>query len=367
MVKRLCVIVPSHWAAKAGGAELQVKMLLERLQTRHAFDVHYVARNVDPTHVPEGYEIHRVGSRKPIGGSFALDTFELLRVLARVRPDVVYQRVACTYTGVAAYFAQRNRVRMVWHVSSDRDLMPLPRILSWRAPIERLTKYLVNYGARAATSVVVQSETQAELLYRAFGRTDAIQISNSHAEVFGARERTVDRLVVCWIGNVKEIKNPEAFLRLAVEFRQRADVQFVMAGAPQMSDGSWRSLKARIDSLPNVTYLGLIPHDVVGELLGRAHILVNTSPLEGFPNTFIEAWMREVPVLSLQVNPDGVFDRDQNGICAAGSVDRLKSALGTLLDDRVLRERIGRRAAEFARNRFSFSNVDRLIEVLEGP
>jgi glycosyltransferase involved in cell wall biosynthesis len=340
-------------------------MLLERLLIRDCFEVHYVARFVSSTYVAEGYAIHHVPSLRAIAGSFVLDTPALLRVLGQVRPHVIYQRVACAYTGVAAYFARRNHARMVWHVCHDRDLLPLPPRLTFKRPMERLNKCMVAYGARAASAVIVQSANQAAMLRKEFDRTDATQISNCHPDTVGSFEKASDRLIVTWVGNIKESKNPDAFLRLAGEFRHRPDVQFVMVGAPQMSARSWQGLRAKIGSHPNVAYVGSKPHAEVEELLACAHVLVNTSPLEGFPNTFIEAWMREVPVLSLHVNPDGVFDDDYAGICALGSYDRLRNALDTLLSDCGLRRRMGQRAAVYARQRFSIGNLDRLISVLE--
>ena len=178
---RLCVLIPSHWAAKFGGAELQVRMLVERLVSLDTFEVHFIARNIDRHHVPAGYELHRLPSHRPVAGTFLLDVPGLSRVLRRLQPDVIYQRVACAYTGTAAYFARKKECRMVWHVSSDRDLMPLPHVLSMRFPFEQLNKCFVDYGARHADAIIVQNSAQAELLRCNYGRSDAIHISNFHS------------------------------------------------------------------------------------------------------------------------------------------------------------------------------------------
>jgi glycosyltransferase involved in cell wall biosynthesis len=47
-----------------------------------------------------------------------------------------------------------------------------------------------------------------------------------------------------------------------------------------------------IQSVTNVDYLGARRQREVNELLARAHVLVNTSITEGYPNTFIQAWQR---------------------------------------------------------------------------
>ena len=179
-MKRLCILLPTHWSAQLGGAELQIKTLLERLVAQNSFDVHYVARNIDPAHRPEGYSLHRIPARRQISGYFMFDVPGVVHLLNRLQPDVIYQRVACAYTGAAAYFARRNNRRMVWHVSSDRDLIPLPGRFSWRFLLERLNQGLIEYGARRADVVIVQNAEQAALLRRHYGRSDAVHIPNFH-------------------------------------------------------------------------------------------------------------------------------------------------------------------------------------------
>jgi glycosyltransferase involved in cell wall biosynthesis len=169
---------------------------------------------------------------------------------------------------------------------------------------------------------------------------------------------------VCWIGNIKPLKQPELFLRLASDLCYRSNVEFRMVGSPQMQGQAWEFLVARMRKLPNLQYSGFQPHSTIDNLLSTAHVLVNTSYVEGFPNTFIEAWLREVPVVSLSVNPDGVFDEDRFGICANGSYERLREAVERLIANSVLRAQMGQRARTFARERFSERNIEEVIQVI---
>jgi glycosyltransferase involved in cell wall biosynthesis len=169
---------------------------------------------------------------------------------------------------------------------------------------------------------------------------------------------------VCWVANLKPLKQPELFVRLAFDFRHRADVEFVMVGAQQMHAKAWDRLLASMRNLQNLRYVGSQPQSAVEQLIASAHVLVNTSTIEGFPNTFIQAWLRKVPVVSLSVNPDGVFDAERYGICASGSYDRLRDAVEQLITESSLRSRIGERANTFARERFSESNIEQVIRLL---
>ena len=356
--------MPAHWAALMGGAEMQVRMLVERLVDLDAFDVHCLARNTDPHHLGDGYSVHRIPPRRRLAGTYLLDVPDVVRLLHRLQPDVIYQRVACSYTGAAAYFARKYRRRMVWHVSSDRNLMPVPWRLSMRSPFEQLNRRFIDYGARRADVIIVQNLAQAELLRRNYGRSDAVHIPNFHSVPTLPPTKTNDRFLVCWIGNIKELKQPELFLRLASDLRSRSNVEFCMVGAPQMKRKAWESLLTKIRALPNLRYSGFQPHEAIDDLLSAAHVLVNTSSVEGFSNTFIEAWLREVPVVSLSVNPDGVFDGDRFGICAHGSYERLRDGVEGLITDSIVRARMGQRARAFARERFSERNIGQVIQVI---
>lgn len=71
-----------------------------------------------------------------------------------------------------------------------------------------------------------------------------------------------------------------------------------------MESGTYSdTLSTRIALLDNVTYLGERDNGYINNLLEiQADLLVNTSDSEGFSNTFIQAWLRGIPVLSLNSN-----------------------------------------------------------------
>jgi len=340
-------------------------MLVERLASRDVFDVHYVARSVPTVRTDTGYVLHRITTAKHRAGVFFPDSLHLWQLLKRLQPDVIYQRVGRSYTGVAAYYTRRYARRLVWHVASDVDVMPFVRSGRWNDPLLKIEKSILEFGVRNADAIIVQTKRQGALLKENYGRTYTAQIPNCQPIPTSPINKADDGFAVCWIANIKALKQPDLFLRLAQDFQERPDVTFVMVGAePPASDRTWSALRRDIDLLPNLRYLGAQPQSVVNELLDRSHVLVNTSTHEGFSNTFIQAWLRQVPVVSLNSDPDGLLNEGGLGFCARGRYETMRESIESLLVNPVLRAKIGERAADYARSNFSESNIDRVIDVL---
>jgi glycosyltransferase involved in cell wall biosynthesis len=115
----------------------------------------------------------------------------------------------------------------------------------------------------------------------------------------------------------------------------------------------------------NIEVMGELPNDKVNNLLSQSHILVNTSQSEGFSNTFIQAWMRKVPVVSLQVDPDHIIEREGIGFCCTGNFEKLAGNTKRLIKDHELREQMGRKAREYAVQHHSLKNMELIIKVFD--
>jgi glycosyltransferase involved in cell wall biosynthesis len=119
-----------------------------------------------------------------------------------------------------------------------------------------------------------------------------------------------------------------------------------------------------IERAPNLEYLGAKSHSEVNELLARSHIFVNTSTQEGFPNTFIQAWLRDVAVVSLNADPDGLLVIKRVGI-AAQSEAGLIAAVRHLVDNPATLSEYVKRGREHAAAHHSLENTQRLVKLIE--
>src|SRR5262249_48088110 len=242
------------------------------------------------------YRVTAIGNGGPMPKlGYLMEAPELYRRLRELAPEVIYQRVACAYTGVCAYYSQRHSIPMVWHVCHDAEAAPhmLERVRN--RPRQWLEVRAMGYGARRATRIVVQTLRQQELLRQTYGIEGAALVPNFHPPAREAIDKS-GPFTVLWVANLKPWKKPDAFVRLARRLAERTDIRFVMIGAPAYGAGNqaWHAALIRdMEACRNLEYLGERPQAQVNELLARAHVFVNTSEYEGFPNTFIQAWMRD--------------------------------------------------------------------------
>ena len=366
-MKHIVLLLPTHWAAALGGAEYQVKILSEHLRATGRVRLTWVCRRIAEDYRPKGYEIRQVAPHSGLRRhGFFLDHFRLGRLLQELAPDAIYQRVGCAYTGIAARYARRSGCRMVWHVASDGDVTPANGwpLRDTLLPFRRLEKAALEYGIRHAPRIVVQTHHQASLLKTHYRRDAIALVRNFHPSAREAIDKS-GPWTVLWIGNLKPVKNPLAFVDLAHAFADRNDVRFLMIGDPSGDPACAREIARRAVDLPGFRFLGKLAQDQVNELLATSHLLVNTSYLEGFSNTFIQAWMRQVPVLSLNVDPDQVLEKQEVGICARGNAATLHQALYGLLTDDSRRRRLGHRAQTHAEENHSERNIQTLIGLLD--
>jgi glycosyltransferase involved in cell wall biosynthesis len=221
-------------------------------------------------------------------------------------------------------------------------------------------RMLYDFGLKRADVVAAQTEFQAQLLRE--NHALECPVINMMVEPPLRSANPPDKDIdVLWVSNLRALKRPELALELA---RQLPDVKFTLAGGPMPGGQTYfDDVAAAAARLPNVTMLGAVKYSETGALFDRARVFLNTSSIEGFPNTFLQSWIRGVPVVSF-FDPDGMVHRLQLGRIAT-SLDDMREALRGLIDVHVYRELIGRRARDFASREYTTGVAARYLELLD--
>ena len=99
--------------------------------------------------------------------------------------------------------------------------------------------------------------------------------------------------------------------------------------------------------MQNVEFLEAVPYREIQRHFDDANIFVNTSEHEGVPNTFIHSGLGFTAILSLGVDPDGMFQNFQAGLCAREEFEGLVNGAIDLLSDPVKLSTAQAEAARF--------------------
>jgi len=241
--------------------------------------------------------------------------------LLGLNADVYYQRGLSQLTFSTALVARLKRRAFVWHAAHESDCSPA----AWRAfrfgdgktgpkgwalrALALAHEALLRRALRWADLVIFQTETQKARLEPGWGVSlrQCVVIPNGHAlpviDVHPAPGRSV-----LWLAGLKQFKRPEVFVELARELTV-SGVACRLAG--RAFGARWANWIDRIsqDEGNNVMYLGELDRASVYAELKCSLALVSTSIAEGFPNTFVEAWMSGRPVVSLGFDPDKVISK----------------------------------------------------------
>src|SRR5262245_20433034 len=356
---KVCLISPlgyglynSKSGMPFGGAEVQFFLLANVLASDPACDVS-VLTTVDQQPGMENCGRLRVFKRlgqgrlewSPTHG--VLDLFRLLggyasafkdmwREFRRIDADLYLHAGAGVEVGAYALICRLLRKRFLFFIASSADL--------WEpyGKVEGPLKWLFPLGIRLAHAVVCRSDEQRQRLAQTYGRKGWLIRTGHPLPAFSNEPKTS----ILWVGRGVPLKQPEMFVDLAERLSRQSCVMVVRAEIGQ--EGLMQRIRDRAKNMPNLTLYENVPLADTEQHFSRARVLVNTSTYEGFPNTFVQAALHGVPVVSWRVDPDRLLSQETIGLCASESFDRLVGLVEDLSTSQEKRETLGRRAQEHA-------------------
>lgn len=235
----------------------------------------------------------------------------LIRALRQADADVYYHNGAEYVTGQVVLWCGGRGRRFVYSVASNMDCSPDSPELR-----KRRDRVLYRYGLRHADRVIAQTQTQQRMLREGFG-VDSLVIpmpcpGPSEADYAPPAPPDPATARILWVGRICDKKRPDRFLELA---RTCPDLAFDFVGPPDAA-GYGESILRQAAGVANLAVHGAVPRDRMPAFYRGAACLVCTSDFEGFPNTFLEAWSRGLPIVST-FDPDGLIASRGLGVATA--------------------------------------------------
>jgi len=295
-----------------------------------------------------------VGVRKALdaGAHRALDGVECVgigrgqifsawyRLLSSERPDWWYWRCADHLWGPAVEIAKLTAVRTIFAAAFDSDVQP-------RHALFRRPRWwpLFAWGLARTDRIFVQHSRQFSKLALPW-QSKAYIVPSLAGETTIVKPHSERKKSVAWVAMLQQSKRPD----LLVEIAQRTPhIRFIVCGglsSHRSPPGYSERIVDALRALPNIEYRGLVAPDHAQQVIADAAILLSTSDGEGFPNTFLEAWLSGTPVVSLKIDPDCIIERAGLGV-VSGSMENTIANINVLMDSPQQREEIAARARQY--------------------
>jgi glycosyltransferase involved in cell wall biosynthesis len=230
---------------------------------------------------------------------------QLYLLLKKQKADIYYCRMR-DFTHILAFWAARKaKSKFILAMASDLDALGfrmrlkysyMPNIGNidglWWIFSGILNEIIHPWLLRKADVVLVQHEGQKNILQKK--RIKSIIFPNLFDLTGLPVVSDPSRKDFIYVG---ELNKGKGFLDFFEIIKKAPSHSFKVVGQPQGKIGYLYYEKLK--SYKNVQLLGRLSHSDTILQIANSKALISTSPMEGFPNIFIEAWACGIPVLSL--------------------------------------------------------------------
>jgi glycosyltransferase involved in cell wall biosynthesis len=349
---------------EVGGAQYGLLLGLPRFNSEKY--EHIVCSLMDRIQMAEqfqqaGIEVRSLGLKTKIDFSVAI---RLRSLLKEVKPDVLH-----------TYLLHSNVLgRIVGRLTGVPTIIGSERTIGqaryWGRLLTKLTNPLTD-------AVEVNSQTGAIVIEDSLGvPREKIELVKSGVNLDefskptkGAEIRTElgliqDQHLVLYVGRLRPVKGVEFGIRaFALVKNKRPNLYMALAGEGEQLC-KLQNLVNDLGINNHVKFLGV--RNDLPDLLAAADSILIPSLNEGFPRTAIEAMAAGKPIVATRVGgiPEAIIDGKTGILVPAKDIPAMAEALISLIDDALLRERLGAAGAKLAKKNYSINNyVNRLNEL----
>ncbi|WP_044639763.1 glycosyltransferase [Risungbinella massiliensis] len=306
-----------------------------------SFENHYSAENAK--------EVRTIAlpSRLPGKLSYFPAIFSLKKVIQKEQPDILHAHYASSYGFIASWVSFHPTIVSVW----GSDIYEFPRK-------NTLQRYIVERSLQKADLVCSTSQAMAEETRKYTAKKIEVTPFGVDTELFQPVEK--EDSVYLRIGIAKGLKDLYGYPELLQGF-----ADFVRAGRKAelyiMGDGEERDkyeeMVAQLNISKEVHFLGHVSNREVANKLQELDVFILPSHQDSFGVAALEAQAAGVPVAVHRVGglPEVVLDQTTGLIMDGNSPRHITETLQWFADHQTKRYEMGKAAAEFVREQYSWS------------
>ena len=345
-----------------GGAAVQLYILSKEFSKDNNFEVNVITGNFNLTEnrieISQNIKLHNVRPIKRKISYYFLSQINLFITLIKIKPDVVIQRGANKTTGICSLYCKIFKKKFIYSIANLTDV---------NGKNERgFFGKFYKYGLNNANHIIAQNRDQITVLekYKKKKFTNINIIKNS----FEIRNwKTQDKKNILWVARAINWKRPEMFIKLAGIFTNENFIMICSKTDEKVRNVKyWEQIFSTALKVPNLKFLEFVPFHKINQFFMRTKVFVNTSSFEGFPNTFIQAFINKTPVLSFNVNPDNLLTTHKIGMWCKNDFSTMIENLKKLLYDKELYELYSQNCFNYVQKHHNVSgNIKKWKEIIK--
>lgn len=364
---KICIVANNAYGALTGeksghigGVERQAALFAKWFVSQgHQVSVITWNEGGEKKEVINGIEIItlcKVSAGLPIVRFFHPRWTSLVSALKKANADIYYHNCLEYISGQVALWCKVNKKPFIYATASDMDCRV--DLLNQRSIKER---EFFKFGLRKANLIIAQTHKQKKLLKENFN-LESIVIPmpgtppHDYDENTASKEKFNNNSVI-WVGRICHVKRFEWIVSAA---KQLPNINFKIAGPLDTSDSKYVKLLEEVGGIDNISYLGKVHKNDLHQYYKQAAVLCCTSIVEGFPNTFLEAWSYQTPVVTT-FDPDNIVENQKLGI-AVTEYEQLIDALISITNNKDKRILYGQNARKYYER---FHTLDSVMKKFE--
>jgi glycosyltransferase involved in cell wall biosynthesis len=350
-------------ANTAGGAELQMIILARELINRqHEVTLVTFEKSKNPSETIDGVNVINPFDNYGKGYTYLFphNLYKLFKILNKIDADIYIQRATTPLTGLVAFFAKIKNKIFIYSVSSNECVSVNISIKG----VMDLKKLIYKFGVKNSNCVICQTKDQQDLLKKTINKQGVVIKNIYIPPKLELNKKNMSELKVLWVGRIIKEKRPELFLKIA---KHLPNINFCMiaslCGSTKSAIKDYNDIMDTASKINNLNFIGFVPNKEINRYYAESSLLVNTSYVEGFPNTFLEAWGNFCPVISIDFDPDEIICKFKLGMHSR-SFEQMIDDINALLINDELRKEMGKNSREYVEKEHNLNKIINEYEIL---
>jgi len=285
--------------------------------------------------------------------SFIVSSLYMFKIVKKFKIDVMLSQCPIFGGSLATFISKRKDIPLMVEIHG----MEYFRMLDSKSLVNKCLTKLMRYSFNNATKIRSLNSKMTELLHERSITKNIVEINNRvNTEIFNlpkADYKLSKPIEIISVGRFVWEKNYEVAIKAVKSLSESTDIKLRLIGGGPLK----ASYEQLIGDNKSVVLYDKMPQEEFVTMLNKADIYIQPSISEGMPRTIFEAMAIGLPIISTDVGAiTGVIKDKVNGIVINSTNEsKLKEAILQLIDDEVLREKIGQMAYHEATTKYEWS------------